>query len=230
MKFTLIYSEEQDKADLIERLILKPWTGYCLKNWLSENHTQTYAPEHKVKRLLDRCGTLLLRDVPQAKRDTLTNYKEMMIGSRELSASACPEAIADMIESGCADLTRLTPDDRLRYQLLTEQLNGQYSQKSEAKRRTSTRFDRLEAIRKRYPGCRLETCRVDVDGCFVCHGRKYRVDSTHGKYAPHKTRYGDQYDMDRIIGICQTDGKISFADQDGYPMEDDLITVMEAME
>lgn len=218
MKFTLIYNEEQSKAELIERLILKPWTGYCLKNWLSENHAQTYAPEHKVKRLLDRCGTLLLRDVPQAERDTLTSYKEMMIGSRELSASSCPEAIAAMIEHGQANLLELSPDDRLRYQILTENLDARCDSKASApKSRASTRFERLEAIRKNHPGCQLMTCRVDVDGSFECRGRMFRVDSNQGKYAPHKTRYGDQYDMDRIIGICCPDGRICFADQDGYP-------------
>ena len=75
MKFTLLYDQEQSKAELIERLILKPWQGYCLKNWLNENHAQIYAPEHKVKRLLDRCGTLLLRDAPPGHHDTLTSYE-----------------------------------------------------------------------------------------------------------------------------------------------------------
>ena len=104
MKFTLLYDEEQSKAELIERLILKPWAAYCLNNWLSDNHEQMDAPEHKVKRLLDRCGTLLLRDVPPGNRDTLTSYKEMTVGSREINLSACPEGIAEMAESGQVQL------------------------------------------------------------------------------------------------------------------------------
>ena len=55
----------------------------------------------------------------------------------------------------------------------------------------------------------------------------YQVDSTRGKYAPHKTRYGDQYDMDRIIGIQCTDGTVKFADQDGYEMDHEMIEVQE---
>lgn len=39
-----------------------------------------------------------------------------MVGSREISVSSCPEAIADMLESGNADLNTLSPDDRLHYQ------------------------------------------------------------------------------------------------------------------
>ncbi len=80
---------------MLEQLILKPWNEYCMKNWLSENHEQSFAPEHRVKRLLDRCGTLLLRDVPQEERDTLTSYKEMVIGRREISVTCCPAAVAE---------------------------------------------------------------------------------------------------------------------------------------
>lgn len=227
MKFTLLYDQEQSKAELIERLILKPWQGYCLKNWLSENHAQIYAPEHKVKRLLDRCGTLLLRDVPPEYHDTLTSYKEMIIGSREINLSDCPEAIAELAESGALDLSLLSADDKLRFELLKDKLHGQNKETVKEKPRHSTRFDRLEAIRRKYPGCKMEICRVDVDGFFSFGGRNYRVDSTRGKYAPHKTRYGDQYDMDRIIGIQCTDGTVKFADQDGYEMDDEMIVVQE---
>lgn len=227
MKFTLLYDLEQSKAELIERLILKPWQEYCLKNWLSENHAQIYAPEHKVKRLLDRCGTLLLRDVPPEYHDTLTSYKEMIIGSREINLSDCPEAIAELAESGALDLSLLSADDKLRFELLKDRLHDQNKKTVKEKPRHSTRFGRLEAIRRKYPGCKMEICRVDVDGFFSFGGYNYQVDSTRGKYAPHKTRYGDQYDMDRIIGIQCTDGTVKFADQDGYKMDDEMIKVQE---
>ena len=83
------------------------------------------------------------------------------------------------------------------------------------KPRPSTRFERLEAIRRQYPGCQMRLCQVDVNGDFQYENERYRVDSTRGKYAPHKTRYGDQYDMDRILLILLTDGGRAFADQDG---------------
>ena len=171
-----------------------------------------------MKRLLDRCGTLLLRDVPPDERDTLTSYKEMVVGSREINVSDCPEAIAEMLESGCVRLNRLTPDDRLRYELLTDKLDERIGaqKKKVARARPSTRFERLEAIRNAFQGCTIHGCRVDTDGCFEHNGAVYQVDSTEGKYAPHKTRYGDQYDMDRIIVIDVPDGSVHFADQDGY--------------
>lgn len=40
-------------------------------------------------------------------------------------------------------------------------------------------------------------------------------------------RYGDQYDMDRIIGIQCMDGTVKFADQDGYEMDHEMIEVQE---
>ena len=223
-----MYNEDQSKIELIEERILKYWSNYCIKNWLSENHDQPYSPEMKVKRLLDRCGTLLLRDVPPDERDTLTSYKEMVVGSREINVSDCPEAIAEMLESGCVQLNRLTPDDRLRYELLTDKLDEHMGAKKTNKTRVrpQTRYERLEAIQKTYPGCSLNGCRVDVDGRFEYKGTAYQVDSTQGKYAPRKTRYGDQYDMDRIIAIDVPDGNIRFADQDGYLMDDGMVAVL----
>ncbi len=180
-----------------------------------------------MKRLLDRCGTLLLRDVPPDERDTLTSYKEMVVGSREISVSDCPEAIAEMLESGCVQLNQLTSDDRLKYALLTEKLDERMNLRKarEPRVKTSTRFDRLEAIRRMYTGCSLCGCRVDAEGCFEYDGAVYQVDSSEGKYAPRKTRYGDQYDMDRIIVVDVPDGGIHFADQDGYLLDDGMITV-----
>jgi len=180
-----------------------------------------------VKRLLDRCGTLLLRDVPPEDRDTLTIYKVMVIGSREISLSDCPEAIAELAESGRLDWNRLSADDKLRYELMKDRMQSCATEKPKKQKKHSTRFDRLEAIRRKYPGCKMITCRVDVDGSFICAGRGYRMDSTRGKYAPRKTRYGDQYDMDRIIGICCADGTVRFADQDGYEVDDEMIEVQE---
>ena len=165
MKFTLLYNSEQSKAELIEQLILKSWADYCLRNWLNDNQHDKNSPECRVKRLLDRCGTLLLRDVPSDKRLTLTSYKEMTMGSRELNLSDCPEAIAQMFESGEIDLSRLSADDKLRYQMLIEHVDAKTGVPLiSRKQKYSTRFDRLEAIRRKYPGCKMEICRVDGDG------------------------------------------------------------------
>ena len=136
----------------------------------------------------------------------------MVIGSREISLSDCPEAIAELAESGRLDWNRLSADDKLQYALMKDRMQSCTAEKPKKQKKRSTRFDRLEAIRRKYPGCEMVTCRVD---------------STRGKYAPRRTRYGDQYDMDRIIGICCADGTIRFADQDGYEVDDAMIEVRE---
>lgn len=207
-------------------MILKPWNEYILKNWLSENHGQRFAPEYRVKGLLDRCGTLLLRDVPQEERDTLTSYKEMVVGRREISVSSCPAAIADMYISGDVDLTKLKPDDRLDYEMLTERLA--LPEKRSAQPRTNTKFDRLQKLKTSYPYCVLTSARVDTDGCFWFMGQGYQIDPDYEKYAPRKTRYGMQYDMDRVLILHDGSDAILFLAQDGIAIPDDKITLTEA--
>lgn len=228
MKFTLLYSEEQNKAELIDQLILEPWADYCLKNWMNDHSGNALSPEIRVKRLLDRCGTLLLRDIPLDERNTLTSYKEMIAGSREIGFLDCPAELAAMVEGGKVCLDMLPREEKQAYRQLTERLDercGSYTWKKGGKRHT-TRFDRLSEIQCIYPSCSLNGCQVDIDGCFEYNGAVYQVNSTEGKYAPHKTRYGDQYNMDRIIVIDVPDGGRHFADQDGYLLDDGMIAVL----
>ena len=181
-----------------------------------------------MKRLLDRCGALLLRDVPEDKRDTLTEYKELSISCRELCQSDCPEAISAMLESGSVSLESLSRDERLLYQTLIDKLDSKARRKpAPTIKKLDTRFDRLTGIRRKHPGCRITICRVDVDGSFSCDDEHYRVDTSQGKYAPRKTRYGDQYDMDRILVIALPDGGRAFADQDGYMIDSNLVETTE---
>ena len=229
MKFTLLYNEEQNKADLIDQMILKPWTGYCLKNWLNDNSGNMLSPEIRVKRLLDRCGTLLLRDVPLDERNTLTSYKEMVAGSREIGFSDCPAGLAAMAESGTVCLEALSREDKQMYRQLIERLDGRLGSYhwNESKHRSTTRFDRLNCIQRMFQGCSLHGCSVDVDGVFVFEDRYYRLNEKLGKYAPKKTRYGDQYDMDRVIVIVVPNGDRHFADQDGYLIADEMVSIVE---
>lgn len=213
---------------------MRKWTGYCLKNWLSENHGQPYAPEYKVKRLLDRCGTLLLRDVPKGGQDTLTSYKEMIVGNREISVSACPGGYAEMLENGALVIGNASADDRLQYALLTEKLDsrGRSDQETDASKgqeKKITRFDRLEAIRRDHPGCEMQGCRVDVDGVFFFREARYQINAECARYASKKTRYGDQYDMDYVIAAALPNGVVLFADQDGCTIDYAMITRYEAV-
>lgn len=195
---------------------------------MNGNSGNALSPEIRVKRLLDRCGTLLLRDIPPDERNTLTSYKEMIAGSREIGFSDCPAELAAMAESGNVCLDMLPREEKQAYRHLTERLDercGSYLWKRDSKKST-TRFERLEEIKRAFFGCILNGCQVDTDGCFEYEDIVYQVDSAEGKYAPRKTRYGDQYDMDRIIVIDVPDGSIRFADQDGYLIDDRMIAVL----
>ena len=185
-----------------------------------------------MKWLLDRCGTLLLRDVPGDSRDTLTSYKESMIRLREINASDCPPCVSSLLEGREITQENLSETENqclnsfLDHLSEKEQMVRKPREKKE-KPRPSTRFERLEAIRRQYPGCQMRLCQVDVNGDFQYENERYRVDSTCGKYAPHKTRYGDQYDMDRILLILLPDGGRAFADQDGYLLDAGMVTKIE---
>ena len=173
-RFTLLYNQEQEKVELINELILKPWTGYCLKNWLNDGHGQTLSPEQKVKRLLDRCASLLLRDVPAKERDTLSDYKEGMVKVREIPFSECPEPIQAMMESGSLQSLSMSGDQQRQIREFLEGMEELPHQKeSGARRKRATKFDRLQAFDKRFPGCKLSYVRVDIDNVFAYHGNRY---------------------------------------------------------
>lgn len=223
-RMPVYWHANQSKMEIVRDMLLPRWEAYCLRHWMGAK--EQGATEAQIKRFLDGCACILLRDDPG---DALTSYKEMMIGSKEISASSCPAVIAERIEGGASHTSRAqTEDEWLRFETMLEALDAKvapYRKKAASQaRRKDTCFARLEAIRQKHPGCKMETCRVDVDGCFACGGKRYRVDSTRGKYAPHRTRYGEQYDMDKIIGICCPDGGVCFADQSGYPVADEMIT------
>lgn len=114
-------------------------------------------PETNIKRFLDGCAYILLRDDPG---DTLTDYKEIMIGSKELNVSSCPACIADIVDGGGATLSMGDEDENLRFATLLEALDAKadkYRKKPAArkKQRPDTRFDRLERIRRAYTGCQI---------------------------------------------------------------------------
>lgn len=75
----------------------------------------------------------------------------------------------------------------------------------------------------------MQGCRVDVDGVYFFRETPYQIDGACAQYAPKKTRYGDQYDMDRVIAIALSNGEVIFADQDGHMIDSAMITRCEAV-
>lgn len=60
-------------------------------------------------------------------------------------------------------------------------------------------------------------------------GQVYQIAPDFDKYAPHKTRYGVQYDMDRVLILHDGSKAILFLAQDGTEIPNDMITHTEAM-
>ena len=169
---------------------------------------------------MDRCGTLLLRDVPSDDRDTLSDFKEAFRRSREINMSDCPGCVLELLETGELNASALNRDERRELQ---EFLNGINKEEQplakEKKRHWETRFDRINRIKNLYPGGQLTTVVVDTDNRFLYNGRRFELDQSLEQYSPRHTRYGDQYDMDRVMVIECDDGSLFFADQDGASID-----------
>ena len=76
------------------RELLSTWEPYCLKNWISVNHVDTFCGENKVKRFFSGLTYFLLLGSTEGM---VTNYKEMMNGKREIPISSCPSQIEDLV-------------------------------------------------------------------------------------------------------------------------------------
>ena len=169
---------------------------------------------------MDRCGTLLLRDVPSDDRGTLSDFKEVFRRNREINMSDCPGCVLELLETGELNASALNRDERRELQ---EFLNGISKEEQPLakgkKKHRETRFDRINRLKSLYPGGRLTTVVVDTDNRFLYNGRRFELDRSLEQYSPRHTRYGDQYDMDRVMVIKCDDGSLFFADQDGASID-----------
>ena len=173
---------------------------------------------------MDRCGTFLLRDVPSDDRDTLSDFKESYRKSHEISMSDCPGHVLELLETGELNTSILNRDERRELQDFLNGNNeeGRTSTKTKKKCR-ETKFDRIGKLKKLCPDGRITTVSVDTENHFLYNSRRYEIDHCLKQYAPRRTRYGDQYDMDRVMVIERGDGSLFFADQDGNPIDGDYV-------
>jgi len=198
-RMPVFWNEGQSKLEIVRDMLLPRWENHCLRQWMGQGG-QTEG-EMRVKRFLDGCAYILLRDNSDG---TLTDYKEMIIGSKEISASSCPAFISDIIDGGGATLCMGDEDEMLRFETMLEDLDAKArSRKSKSKPKKKpkkeTRSERIDRIRREFPGCRLSIpLPVDTFGNFMYNGVEYHIDERCERYRPRMTRYGEQYDMDRI--------------------------------
>ena len=117
-RMPVYYSETQSKRQIVEDVLLRPWTQYCLRHWMSADGKPGSA-EQRIKRFLDGCAYLLLRDNPEG---TLTDYKEMTRGRNEIDVSSCPAWVGDLLDAGGYSLRGGDIEENARFACLLERL------------------------------------------------------------------------------------------------------------
>lgn len=75
----------------------------------------------------------------------------------------------------------------------------------------SAKTNRLDKIRKKYPGARFDFCTVDTDGGFTHDGERYRVSINVGQYTSRPAGKDDlYYAMDKIIVVSVGSRRLYF--------------------
>nr|DAW90183.1 MAG TPA: hypothetical protein [Bacteriophage sp.] len=199
---------------------------YCLRHWMSDDWKPGSA-EQRIKRFLDGCAYLLLRDGPG---DTLTEHEEMKHRGREISVSSCPAWVGGLLDAGSYSLENAV-EEKARFQCLLDRLDAHVPRRSERKKQkkrgSATRFQRLQSIRERHPGCIIHIVSVDTDNCFVFGGRRFCISEQAVQYAPRQTREGELYDMDRVL-IVESGGKpVMFLDQSACLLDTEYVQLCE---
>lgn len=95
----LIKGEGQTWAEVIELAHLPRRFAFCLRNWLSDDPSDTSA-EDRVKAYLDRIGYILTRDEPDDK--IITDYRILRDRVALIPASGVPE-FENLLYSNCED-------------------------------------------------------------------------------------------------------------------------------
>ena len=186
------------------------------------------SPEQKIKRFLDSCAYLLLRDNPEG---TLTDYKEVMHGRIEIDVSSCPSWVADKIDAGGCTLTGGTEDEQTRFECMLDRLDSKAEKymrhEEKIAPKVESKSQRLQRVRSQHPHAQIEICRVDTDNCFCCGGRYYCIAETVYQYAPRETKEGLLYDIDRIHAVMENGMPVLFLDQDGYEVSEQEVHLLE---
>lgn len=101
-RYKVYYHEGQNRNECLEMSVLRRWSEYCEKNWLSDNHEAIDAPEKKVKRFLDSCAYFVLRPDTEGIE---TDYQKEKRGMCEISLSSLPASYTARVYGGNAECT-----------------------------------------------------------------------------------------------------------------------------
>lgn len=168
-----------------------------------------------MKAFLSGCAYILLRDKPEG---TLTAYKEMINGTREVPMSSCPAQFSDYLYSN-----RKPPEDideetqsNAQFETMLDRLDQQaapHKNRKKKKPEIPTRFDRIEEIKEALPGGVFSFCRVDTKNWFEHDGIWFKIDPSVKAYKPKRTKDGLLYDMDKIVVVQTPDRLLHYFDQ-----------------
>lgn len=155
MKRNVVYTPDGEKREiddqapdlmrLVETLFIEPYQDYILNNWLDNDKDMSDSMELRIKRYLDRLGSILLSD--SGKYVILGERMQRRIAQRELPLAEYTEAVP------------VSKPDRV------------YRRRDKA----VTREQRLKQLKTQYPGMEITWYRVDTDGRFQVDGVMHRV-------------------------------------------------------
>lgn len=197
---TYYCGDDQTWKQIIEEVILPYWQQYCDSNWISPNHEEVYAPEKRVKWFLDRLGWLLIEGADGIESE----YKGMAHKVREVPVTECPADVSDFLYSDRQ--APIDEEDDQHFDYVLEALKRIDKRKpKKPKPHVETRFERIENIRRSFPGCRFTWCIVDADNTFEYDGKRLSV--------PEEMRgYIEDSQMDRILAV-ENERALRFYDQ-----------------
>lgn len=136
--------------------------------------------------------------------DIVTEYKDVMNGAREYPVSSCPSSVANVFyaSGSVPNDTRIEEDAGFR--ILAETMDARAEARGAKKKASAERqipkWKRLRNIREENGGAEFRYYQVDTEGYFWIGQSRYHVCDLPA-YQSTPTRYGDLYDMDRII-VC----------------------------
>lgn len=155
MKRNVVYTPDGEKREIddqapdlmrmVETLFIAPYRDYILNNWLDNGKDMNDSMELRIKRYLDRLGSILLSD--PGRYVILGERMQRRIAQRELPLAEYAEAVP------------VSKPDRV------------YRRRDKA----VTREQRLKQLKTQYPGMEITWYRVDTDGRFQVDDVMHRV-------------------------------------------------------
>lgn len=230
----IYYNSENDKTELVQSLLLDQWEDYCLANWPTHGKRSATSPEQGVERFLDGCASLILQGNTQG---TVTRYKSIMNGKREIPVSSCPTEVDYLLNAGKVSSPWNVKEEAVQFSLMLERQDEyakQYERKGKRAARgclkESERSRRIRQIKQELGPCTFLHCRVDTDNVFCAGGNRYQIASSVDVYKPKQTKEGLLYDMDYVIAVFAGLQDPQFYDQSYAPIPNSVIRFIWGLE